>query len=268
MKIISIGTFKGGVGKTTSALNIAGILAEDGYKVLCIDVDPQGNLTSSVGIERSTAHLIGIDEIFKPHHSVVFENIVVRSPISELENLDILPSTVLLHKSETDLASATAREQKLQHFIIDNLEEFEKYDYIIIDTNPSMGYLNQNAFMVSDKIIMPITADTKDTDGANLFMVLWDEIRNNLRIDDNIACVFITKLDKRNGLDKEFREYINTSNDTIEIKKLLLDSEIPVNIALKESAVSCLPINIFNKNCAGYNAYRNLINELIEKEVL
>lgn len=267
-KIISIGTFKGGVGKTMTTFNLAGILAEMKYKVLCIDVDPQGNLTSNLGVNRANQGLHGVESIFSENASVDFNEIIVKAPITELPTLDLLPSTVLLHKSELFMALAPARELKLQYFMMDNKESLDKYDYILIDTNPSMGYLNQNAFVVSDKIIMPTTADLSDLDGIHLFCALWDSLREKLRIDDNIAAVIVTKNDKRVSLDRSFVDHIKSTEDNEDIAELLLDTIVPVNVLLKEAAMSCKPINLYNKNCAGYTAYKDLVKELFEKGVL
>ena len=157
-KIISIGTFKGGVGKTITVFNVAGILAELGYKVLCIDVDPQGNLTKNCDVNRAVKNFNGAELIFDvKKHSL--NKILIKSPIKEIPNLDIIPSSIWLHQSEFRLALAPARELKLKYFLEDNKKQLTDYDYILIDTNPSMGYLNQNAFVVSDKIIIPATPE-------------------------------------------------------------------------------------------------------------
>jgi chromosome partitioning protein len=267
-KIISIGTFKGGVGKTMTTLNIAGILAERGYRVLAIDIDPQGNLTTILGIDRATKTLKGINKVFSDKIKTTFDDVLIKSPVKALSNLDLIPSTALLHESELDLALATARELRLKYFIMDNQKEFDKYDYVLIDTSPSMGYLNQNAFMVSDKIVMPATADLSDVDGINLFCALWDRIRSKLRIDDNIAGIFIARLDKRISLDRDFRDFLLTDEETQDIAELLLDTEIPNNAKLKEAAIHKKPINIYDKHCKGYMSYNELVNELIEKGIL
>lgn len=266
-KVIAIGTFKGGVGKTMTTFNLAGILAENNYKVLCIDVDPQGNLTSNLGVNRANQGLIGVEAIFSENSSVNFNDIVIRKPIAELPTLDLLPSTVLLHKSELFMALAPARELKLKYFMLDNKDELDNYDYILIDTNPSMGYLNQNAFVVSDKIIMPATADLSDLDGIHLFCALWDDLREKLRIEDNIAAVVTTKNDKRVSLDRSFIDHIRSTEDNEDIAELLVDTIIPVNITLKEAAMSCLPINLYKKDCVGYKAYKSLVDELFERGV-
>lgn len=266
-KVIAIGTFKGGVGKTMTTFNLAGILAEMGKKVLCIDVDPQGNLTSNLGINRANQGLVGVEAIFSENSSVNLNDILIKSPIAELPTLDLLPSTVLLHKSELFMALAPARELKLQYFMLDNKESLDNYDYILIDTNPSMGYLNQNAFVVADKIIMPATADLSDLDGIHLFCALWDDLREKLRIEDNIAAVVTTKNDKRVSLDRSFIEHIKTTEDNEDIAELLVDTIIPVNVTLKEAAMSCQPINLYNKSCIGYQAYKKLVDELFERGV-
>ena len=165
------------------------------------------------------------------------------------------------------MALAPARELKLKYFMTDNKEVLDNYDYILIDTNPSMGYLNQNAFVVADKIIMPATADLSDLDGIHLFCALWDDLREKLRIEDNIAAVVTTKNDKRVSLDRSFIEHIKTTEDNEDIAELLVDTVIPINVTLKEAAMSCKPINLYKKNCIGHEAYKDLVDELFERGV-
>lgn len=172
-KIISIGSLKGGVGKTMTTFNLAGILAELNYKVLCIDLSIQGNLTSNFGVDRSNPNLRGINLIFNENSSINFEEIIIRSPITNLPSIDLLPATALLQKTELLMCSVSLRELKLQYFMLHNKSEFDKYDYILIDTNSStINYLNQNAFVVSDKIILLSTADKSDLDAIYSFCTL------------------------------------------------------------------------------------------------
>lgn len=267
-RIISVGTLKGGVAKTMTVFNLAGYLAYNNFKVLCIDMDPQGNLTTDLGVDRSDRNLIGLEKVFCENSQVTFGDVIVKSPIKELPTLDLLASTVLLHKSELYMAYATARESVLKNFIADNQSDFLQYDYIIIDTNPSLSYLNQNAFVVSDKIIMPTTADTSDLDGMHLFCALWDDFRSKLRIKDNISAVLITKNDKRNSIERDFIDYVKNSEDNKDIAEILLDTVIPANVRLKESKMSHKPVCIYDENCKGAKAYKSLVDELFKKGVL
>lgn len=270
-KIISIGTLKGGVGKTVSVFNIAAILAKRNYKVLCIDIDPQGNLTSSVGINRRGCNIKGMELIFnglndgkaKPS----FDDIVVVEPNPLMPNLDIFPSTLALHRSELTMALASAREYKLYYFIQDNKNRFDLYDYVLIDTNPSMSYVNQNAFVVSDSIIMPSTPDFSDTDGILMFMDLWSDISKELRIKFNIAGIFLTKIDNRQTIDKGFLNFIKTSDRTQGITCNIFDTTIPINVAVKESSMSCNPLICGYPKAAGTYAYNKLVDELFEEGV-
>lgn len=268
-RIVTIGTFKGGVGKTTSVLSIAGILAERGYNVLCIDVDPQGNLTRSLGINRSMQKIAGIEKVFDDETGTIdFSDIVIEGPVKDLPLLDLIPSSIWLHRSALTIANATAREYRLRNFIEDNKVSFDFYDYVLVDTNPSMDYLNQNAFLVSDAIIIPMTPDLSDVEGAQFFCATWDSIRSKLRVEDNIAAAFITKMDKRISIDNSFEKYLTTNENVQDIASLLLKTIIPVNATLKESSNFSKPINIYNKKSTGYKAYIKLVDELFERGVL
>lgn len=268
--IISIGTFKGGVGKTMTAISIAGILAEQGYNVLLIDVDPQGNTTSRLGIERADSELIGVEKIFINTSStpVDLDDLVIHSPVSELPKLDLLPSTIKLNIIEPNIAFVPSREYKMKYFIEDNKTAIDYYDYIIIDTNPSMGLINQNAFVVSDHIIMPMTADLSDVEGVQLFCATWDRIRIDLRVPDNISAVVATKIDMRNLADKTFIPFIRKDESTKDINSILCSTFIPVNVSLKNASNEGKPINIYDKKSNGYRAYHSLVKELRKKGVL
>lgn len=265
-KIISIGTLKGGVGKTTSNYHIAGILAEK-YNVLCIDVDPQGNFTDAFGIDRTDVNLVGSERIFLDNR-LDFADIVFESPIKELPKLDVIPATTILQEAENSLASQQAREHRLKYFLEDNKTFIDYYDYIFIDTSPSMGLLNVNAFYVTDSILFPLTAENDDIKGIQLFCAKWDIIRAQLRKEDNIAGMFINKLDRRNSADKGLRKFILTSETTEDIRPLLLDTDIPINMAIKDAKSIAKPIQLFDEKSPGCKAYIKLVKELTERGIL
>ncbi|MFD3158714.1 ParA family protein (plasmid) [Haloimpatiens sp. FM7330] len=263
MKIICLGTFKGGVGKTMSAFNLAGILAERGKKVLALDMDAQGNLTNNIGIDRTEENFKSVKDILE--HNIKFEDVIIKSPIKELKNLDVIGSSFYLIETEIRLMNRANRENILKNYIEDNKDKFNEYDYVILDTNPSMSIINQNAFACSDSICLVADADLNAIEGIQLFQALWDNIRRDLRIEDNIKSIIINKYDKRLNICKDFMDFCNEDND---IKNLVCKNVIPRNVKLQECVLEAKPINLYDKKCAGYSAYKKLIDELRERGVL
>ena len=165
MKVIAFGTLKGGTGKTTVAYNIGGILAEE-HKVLFIDVDPQCNLSDNAGVDTANQEGVTIRNVFESPNKTAPEDVITSEPMWQLPNLDIIASHIRLTATELQLVSAPAREKILKKWIAKNKGVLSKYDYIILDTNPSMGILNQNAFMAADSIILVSNVSKGDTGGA------------------------------------------------------------------------------------------------------
>lgn len=257
MRIICIGTLKGGVGKSMGAFNIAGILAEQGYKVLAIDVDPQGNLTNNLGIDRTADNYMSTKDIFE--NKTEFSKVVIKAPIKQLSSLDVLGSSIFLSGTDLRLVGLSARENILRNYLEDNLESFNYYDFVIIDTNPSMSIINQNAFVISDSIILFSDVSMNSIEGTQLFIALWDDIRKNLRLQDNVKGFIINNYDVRIKLSKDFIEYCKDDED---ISKIMFNTIIPANVRLKESELEALPINLYDKNCKGYEAFINIVEEM------
>lgn len=261
MKIISFGTLKGGTSKTTTSFNVAGILAERGYKILAIDVDPQANLTTNFGLDETVEGFRSVKDIFEDKNANI-EDIVCKSPIKELPNLDVIPSCIMLTSTEMKLVSLAARENTLRNYINRNLDFFNQYDYIIIDTNPSMSIVNQNAFAVSDFICLTNVAGMNSYKGTELFMALWSDISDSLGIKNNIKGILATQIRKGTNMAKEFLEFLYSVDD---IKDLLFKTYIPINVTLSEAELENKPINLYDRTCSGYQAYCEFVDELLEK---
>jgi chromosome partitioning protein len=168
MKIIAFGTLKGGTGKTTVAFNIGGILAEE-HKVLFIDVDPQSNLSDNVGIDTAQQNGWTIRNVFSDPSRTKAEDVITKTPMWQFENLDIIASHIRLTATELQLAAVPGRERIIQKWIARNRTVLEQYDYILFDTNPSMGIVNQNGFLAADKIILVSDVSNK----ARMRSCLW-----------------------------------------------------------------------------------------------
>lgn len=264
MKIIAFGTFKGGTGKTTVAFNVGGVLAEK-YKVLFIDVDPQCNLSGACGIRFSKKARLSSRDIFMESNEHSPEELITKAPIPELPNLDIIPSHMLLTAVEFFMVSRSAREWVLYNYFEEHKEFFEKYDYIILDTNPGMGIINQNAFTAAESIVLVTDVGEDGIAGVELFCFLWKQIRKALRLQDNIKALIINLADRRINLTGELKEYCEDNED---ILPLLIDDMIYMKVAYKEARITHKPVNVLKGVDEAVNDVRAVIDGLFEKGVL
>lgn len=263
MKILAFATLKGGVGKSSALFNIAGLLAEEGKKILVIDVDPQGNTTNNFGIDRTVVNLKSIKNILEDN--INFNEVVIKNSCSLLPNIDVIPSSIFLTATELKLVSLAGRENILKNYIEYNIKYFEEYDYILVDTNPSMCITNQNCFVVATDIILVSDVSMNSLEGSELFSALWEDIRNRLKLKNNITGFLINNFDKRTNVSKDFLEFC-AKNDTI--KDILFKTIIPQNVKIKESELTACPINMYAPNLTAHKAYLNLIAEMKERGIL
>lgn len=269
MRIITFGTLKGGVGKTMLCFNIGGMLSQLGSKVLIIDSDLQGNLTNNIGIDRTVHGLLTMYDIYNVDEKQPEpEQTIYKQPNSKLPNLDIIPGSIFLHRAELKLTQISGREQILRNYIDDHKDFFGLYDYILIDTNPSMSIVNQNAFVVSDSILLVSDVSMNALEGAQLFIALWEESRARLRLPDNVKGFIINDYDGRNKLSMDFIEYLCTAENLEDIQSILMKTIIPRNVKITESELAATPINLYDINSKGCIAISKLIEELLDKEIL
>ena len=207
-----------------------------------------------------------IMEVFEkpPKEQPPVESLIIKSPIEELPKLDIIPSSIYLFKTEITLYSKGDRERILQKYMTAQKEAFEKYDYIIIDTNPSMSFTNTNAFLVADSIILTCDVSNNSLTGAELFCELWDEKRDELEKEDNINALIMSNFDGRSNLAQDLLSY--TGNHSL--KDLLLKSIINTTVKLKETEVCHKPINVYAPSHKACEQYRKLIKELKKGGIL
>ena len=262
MKVIAVGTLKGGTGKTTVSYNLAGVLAEE-HKVLLIDIDPQCNLTNNTGVMVTDREVLSCINIFEPPVQAP-EDLVVKAPIKELPNLDIIPSSIYLVATEVKISSKAARERILLNYLEDNKKYFKQYDYIIIDTNPSMNIINQNAFLAADSIILVTDVDDNSRLGIHAFMYLWGEIRTDLRKKDNVKALIINKADVRTNLTDNMLEYCQTDE---ELSKILVPQIIHPKVVYARAALDRVPVNKFKGGEDAADEVRAVVNSLKERGV-
>lgn len=264
MKILAFGTLKGGTGKTTVAFNIGGILAEK-HKVLFIDVDPQSNLSDNVGVDTTDQDGATVRDVFHKPNETKASAVITKNPMEQLENLDIIASHIRLTATELQLVAVAGRERILQKWIDRNRAVLEQYDYIILDTNPSMGIVNQNAFMAADSIILVSDVSKKAIQGAQLFTYLWGEVCENTDVEDKTSALILNNCDKRIGLTKSIKEYYKDDED---FGRIVLDSVIPSRVDIKNTETTYLPINITAPYSDSCIAFKKVVAELKERGVL
>ena len=273
-KIIAFGTLKGGAGKTMNLFNLAGVLAGRGKKILLIDVDPQCNLSANCGIDVADMNFTTVKDIFAKYRATEqpkAEAVIVKHPILDLPTIDIIPSSILLFNVEDDITILEGRTKILKNFVLRNEKSLTKYDYIFLDTNPSMSVFNINSFYAADAIIISTDVSSNSISGAELFCGLWDAKREQInetsesRKEDNIEALLIGNFSNRSNLSKELLEYVHTADFS---KDIVLDTIIPSTVQLKDTEVSHKPINILHKGDKAHLAYEALADELERKGIL
>ena len=237
-KIISIANFKGGVGKTTSTVNIGAGLSMEGKRILLIDLDPQFNLTQSLGLLDADKPIYG-----------ALRGEYALEPVAITEGLFIIPSSLDLIKAEIELSGEFKREDILSRLIAPLTHQ---YDYILIDCPPSLGLLTINAFIASDEIYVPIEAEFLALKG---YAILSEAIG---RIGLSIDHVFITKFDGRKVLNRNVLDTIRHSLSDIAFKTVIRE-----NIALAEAPTQGLDIFRYAPKSVGADDYRQLVKEIL-----
>ena len=264
MKTISFGTLKGGTGKTTTCFNLAGALALDpNNKILLVDGDPQCNLTNDIGVDCSDMERNNIRTIFE-NKKILPSEIIIEAPMPELPNIDIIPSNILLIKTEMMLIPTPGREKLLANYIQKNMDFFQKYTHIIFDTNPNLGVINQNIFYFVDSIILVSDVSLNAIQGAELFTYLWEENIEDLGIENNIKALVVNNFDKRINLAKDLQDYYLSEE---EFKDILIETPIPGSVAMKDTSINHLPIVVLQPQHQAASAVKRVMKELVKREV-
>lgn len=264
MKTIAFGTLKGGTGKTTSCFNLAGALAlNPDNKILLIDGDPQCNLTNDVGIDCSDMDRNNIRTVFE-NKKIAPSELILHNVIDALPNIDIIPSNILLIKTEMQLVSIAGREKLLANYFERNQDFFSQYTHIIFDTNPNLGVVNQNIFYFVDSVILVSDVSLNAIQGAELFTFLWEENIEDLGITNNIKALIINNYDKRINLAKDLQDYYLSEE---EFKNILIETPIPGSVAMKDTSINHTPIVVLQPHHQAASAIRRIVKELIVREV-
>jgi len=242
-KVISLSNHKGGVGKTTSTINIGAGLNKLKKKVLLIDLDPQANLSQSLGIMEPTKTIYGA---LKGEYEL--------EPLEIMPGLDLIPSTLDLSGAEVELSGEAGREYILKE-LIDPMRA--SYDYILIDSPPSLGLLTINAFTASDEVYIPLQAQYLALQGLTKLIEVIDKIKRRLNKELNLGGVFITQYDRRKVLNRDVVETIKSH-----YKEKLFKTAIRDNIALAEAPTQGLDIFRYNPKSYGAEDYLSLCKEI------
>ena len=253
MKTICIFNQKGGVGKTTTNINLCSYLAMQGKKILTIDIDPQGNTTSGLGFDKKNISLSTYD--------LLISDISIRDTIKECElvnNLYLVPSTMELAGAEVELINKSNRENILK----EKLKEIEgEFDYIFIDCPPSLGILTINALTAASNVLTPIQCEFYALEGVGQLVNTIQLIKKSLNKKLEFEGIVLSMYDNRTKLCNEV---------ALEVKKYFNDkvyiTTIPRNIRLAEAPSFGLPIMLYDDKCKGADAYKELANEFLDRQ--
>ena len=249
-KVIAIANQKGGVGKTTTAVNLSSCLAHKGKKVVIIDIDPQGNTTSGLGIDKKV--------IDKSIYEVIINDVNIENALMKtaVENLFICPSNIQLVGAEVELVSVISRETRMKVAI----EEIrKKYDYILIDCPPSLGLLTLNALTAADTILVPIQCEYYALEGLSQLMNTVKLVQRHLNPSLDVEGVVLTMFDARTNLSIQVVEDVKKY-----FRNKVYRTVIPRNVRLSEAPSFGLPIILYDPKSKGAECYLELAQEVID----
>jgi chromosome partitioning protein len=253
LKVISIFNQKGGVGKTTTSINLCAFLALNGYKVLSIDIDPQGNTTSGLGFEKRSIETSVYD--------VLTSDASIDSAIKKcelVENFFLVPSTIELAGAEVELISIPKRENILKNKLA---KMQQKFDFVFIDCPPSLGVLTVNALTASDSVFIPIQCEFYALEGVGQLLNTINLVKKSLNKDIEVEGVLLSMFDSRARLANEVMNEVKAH-----FKDKVYDTVIPRNIRLAEAPSFGLPIMLYDDKCKGSEAYEQLAKEFITRQ--
>ena len=248
--VIAIINQKGGVGKSTTAINLAAALGDLGKRVLVVDFDPQGNATSGFGVDKDQLESDVYEALM---NSVPLPDVVVSSPV---EHVDIAPATIQLAGAEIELVSVMARESVLR-YVLDPVRD--QYDYVFIDCPPSLGLLTVNSLVAADSLLIPIQCEFYALEGLSKLLESMRMVKGRLNPTLEVFGVVMTMFDARTTLSKqvveEVRDYFGDK---------VFQSVIPRNVKLSEAPSHGLPVNLYAPSSKGAMAYASLAKEVVD----
>ena len=250
-RIIAIANQKGGVGKSTTAINLAACLPEKEQKVLIVDIDPQGNATSGLGVSK--------DDVENTIYQVMLGTISADDAIQKdvFDNLDVLPSNVNLAGAEIELIDVENREYILKNILYDIMD---RYDYIVLDCPPSLSMLTVNAMTAADTVLVPIQCEYYALEGLTQLIHTINLVKRKLNPELELEGVVFTMYDARTNLSLQVVENVKEN-----LGQNIYKTIIPRNVRLAEAPSHGLPINIYDSKSAGAESYRLLAEEVMNQ---
>lgn len=253
MKIVCVFNQKGGVGKTTTNVNMAAYVAQRGFRVLVIDIDPQGNTTSGFGVDKDSLENTTYDLLLS---DAAITSIIL--PMENAENISIIPSNMDLAGADIELASMPDRERILKK----KLEAVTgDYDYVFIDCPPSLGLLTINALTAAHSVIIPMQCEYYALEGISQLVKTINLVKKGLNKDLEIEGVVLTMFDGRRNLQIQVAEELKSY-----FGELVYENTIPRNIRLAEAPSHGMPILTYDGKCKGAEAYSDLSDEFLRKQ--
>jgi len=248
-KVISVANQKGGVGKTTTTVNLATLLAKKGKKVLLIDTDPQGNATSGLGVTKELEFSV---------YDILVGDTTFQETVQEtaIKNLKVCPSNISLAGAEVELVSMMSREQRLKT----KLDEVkERFDFVLIDCPPSLGLITLNAFTASDSVLIPVQCEYFALEGLgqllNTVNLVKKHLNKNLEIEGALLTMYDARTNLSNQVVKEVKKYFEDK---------VYKTVIPRNVRLSEAPSYGMPISIYDPKSKGAKAYEKFTKELLK----
>lgn len=251
-RVISVANQKGGVGKTTTTVNLGACLADAGKRVLLVDMDAQGNATSGIGIKKS--------DVTNDIYDVLVNEVPIKEVIQQTarERLDIAPATIQLSGAEIELTSMMARESRLKTALSDITEE---YDYVLIDCPPSLGHLTINSFSASDSILIPVQCEYYALEGLSQLLNTIRLVQKHFNADLRIEGVLLTMYDARTNLGSEVVEEVRKY-----FRERVYDTIIPRNVRLSEAPSHGQSIIDYDSKSKGAENYHALAKEVMNRD--
>ena len=251
-KIISVTNQKGGVGKTTTTINLAAALSELKKKVLIIDLDPQGNASTGLGVEVADRELSTYEFLVE---GVPLEKVAMET---EIPGLSIVPATIDLSSADIDLISNEKRSHLLHEALRKKQENKQKYDYILIDCPPSLNILTVNAMVASHSVLIPLQSEFFALEGLSQLLLTVKEVRQNANENLRVEGIVLTMFDGRNNLSKQVEADARSN-----LRELVFEPIIPRNVRVSEAPSYSMPVLTYDPSSKGSKAYMSLAKELL-----